>query len=114
MTKRKRDRLNAVTEEVAPGLTEQGGIVIARAPGGAAFFRPAVPPRSWHRLNGDGQDAVAHLQTLAAQIHEMQGHLELHVQDARDLGISWDLIGWSIGTTGEAARQRFGIPDDDE
>jgi len=70
----------------------------------AAFFAP----RAYKRLTDEGQQVLASLQRIAAQIHEMQAHLDEHVLDARDLGASWDLIGWSVGTTGEGARQRWG------
>ena len=30
------------------------------------------------------------------------------VAEARSAGLSWAVIGWSVGTTGEAARQRWG------
>jgi hypothetical protein len=30
------------------------------------------------------------------------------VSDARGRGVSWDGVGWMVGTTGEAARQRYG------
>ena len=31
------------------------------------------------------------------------------VADARNAGVSWGLIGWSLGMTGEGARQRYGL-----
>ena len=34
------------------------------------------------------------------------------VAECRDYGVSWAAIGWSIGTSGEAARQRFGGSDE--
>lgn len=30
------------------------------------------------------------------------------VRDARGRGVSWDGVGWLLGTSGEAARQRYG------
>jgi hypothetical protein len=109
MAKRKRP---TALEDTGPGLTETESVHVLRTPAGSAFFRPAVPPRSWGRLSEEGQEVIAGLQQIAAQIHEMQGHLEHHVHEARELGASWDLIGWSIGTTGEAVRQRFGVDDE--
>jgi hypothetical protein len=108
MAKRKRP---TALEDTGPGLTEEGAVEVVKTSTGEAFFRPAVRPRSWDRLGEEGQYVLAGLQGIAAQIHEMQGHLEEHVLEARELGASWDLIGWSIGTTGEAVRQRFGVVD---
>ena len=42
---------------------------------------------------------------LARQVEYARKHL---VKDARARGVSWDGVGWLIGTTGEAARQRYG------
>jgi hypothetical protein len=110
MTSRKRvaPEDQGPTREEGPGLTEQGAVQIVMSSNGEAFFRPAIRPRSWDRLGEEGVSLVSGLQRIAAQIHEMQGHLEEHVLDAREVGVSWDLIGWSVGTTGDAARQRWG------
>jgi hypothetical protein len=97
-----------VTEDVGPGIGERGAVEIVRSADGEAFFRPAIRPRAWDRMGGEGRSMLAGVQRIASQIHEMQGHLGEHVMEARDLGASWDLIGWSVGTTGEAARQRWG------
>lgn len=102
-------------EEVGPGLLhgdDDGAIYVHRVAlndsvqdgRAAAFFAP----RAYKRLAREGQLVLSSLQQIAAQIHEMQGHLDQHVLEARDAGASWDLIGWSVGTTGEGARQRWG------
>lgn len=107
MTKRK-TRPTEGLDDVGPALTETGPVEVVRTPTGEAFFRPAIRPRAWNRLDPQGQSLVAGIQTIAAQIHEMQGHLEEHVTEAREQGVSWDLVGWSVGTSGNAARQRWG------
>ena len=89
-------------------MTEQGAVQIVRTSDGEAFFRPARRPRAWDWMGEEGQSLMSGLQHIAAEIHEMQGHLERHVLEARKIGASWDLIGWSVGTTGDAARQRWG------
>jgi hypothetical protein len=95
-------------DDVGPGLTEQGPVSVVRNADGSAFFKPAIPPRAWHRLMPEAREVIANVQSIAAQIHEMQGHLGMHVLEAREMGASWDVIGWSVGTTGNAARQRWG------
>jgi hypothetical protein len=99
-------------EETGVGLLNDGAVYVRRAAlndsvqdgRAAAFFAP----RAYKRLNDEGQQVLGALQSIAAQIHEMQGHLDEHVLEARELGASWDLIAWSVGTTGEGARKRWG------
>lgn len=95
-------------EDVGPGLTETGPVEVVKTGTGEAFFRPSIAPRAWGRLSPEAQDVAAGVQRIAAQIHEMQGHLEMHVLELRELGASWDVIGWCVGTSGNAARQRWG------
>lgn len=97
--------LDPVMGEMAPGLNHDGPVQIVTTHDGAAFF---TPPSAWRKLTAEQRMEFAALQQLVSQIHVMQGHLELHVQELRDAGLSWHMIGWALGTTGEAARQRFG------
>jgi hypothetical protein len=99
-------------EETGIGLHNDGPVYVHRLAlndsvqdgRAAAFFAP----RAYKRLTQEGQAVLAGLQEISAQIHQMQGHLDEHVLEAREAGASWDLIGWSVGTTGEGARQRWG------
>ncbi|GAA5166651.1 hypothetical protein GCM10011366_02520 [Ornithinimicrobium tianjinense] len=52
--------------------------------------------------------AVAMLRTAVAERSEAERHLFEAVRAARDSGLSWSAIGSLVGTTGEAARQRYG------
>jgi len=57
-------------------------------------------------------DEIARAQTVRREWDRLtrqveRARLEL-VLDARRRGVSWDGVGWLIGTTGEAARQRYG------
>jgi hypothetical protein len=57
------------------------------------------------------QSTLTALMAVAATADEMQraiARLRCEVDDARRAGASWESIGSMIGTTGEAARQRFG------
>jgi hypothetical protein len=70
--------------------------------------RGVLLPRSLQGLSGDAAEAVADLQSCALEIHEKQRALEVFVHEARGYGVSWAGIGWSVGTSAEAARQRWG------
>ncbi len=73
-----------------------------------------VIPRSIARLSGPAEELVHHLQHLAITRQELEDAIAEAVLDGRHLGVSWSAIGWSVGTTGEAARQRWsGAPAPD-
>ncbi len=104
----------SMPERVQVGGLETGDVEIVRTKTGEAFFRPHVRPRAWDRLGPEGQAVLSGLQHIAGEMSQLQAHVELHVQDARELGASWDVIGWSLGVTGEGARQRYGDTVTDE
>lgn len=51
--------------------------------------------------------AVALLRSAVAERSEAERHMLAAVQAARDAGLSWSAIGNVVGTSGEAARQRY-------
>lgn len=51
---------------------------------------------------------LAALMTTADEVKRGIARMRVEVEDARRAGASWDTIGSMVGTTGEAARQRFG------
>lgn len=53
-------------------------------------------------------EAVALLREAVEERTEAERHLVEAVLVAREAGLSWAAIGSFIGTTGEAARQRYG------
>jgi hypothetical protein len=67
-----------------------------------------VLPRSISRLSEHQTFYVKALQRNAIQMEGLRQALDTLVDEARDEGVSWSAIGWSLGTTGEAARQRWG------
>lgn len=69
---------------------------------------PLLLPSAYSRLGTEQREIVAELQDIAATIAQLGDQLEHFVGHARDAGVSWDLIGWSIGRTGRAAAMRFG------
>lgn len=80
------------------------GVTIARTVDGHAYFRP----RYIMSLSEEAAAVVAALQRAAIHRSEIDASIDGLVEDLRDLGASWAAIGWSVGTTGEAARQRWG------
>lgn len=58
---------------------------------------------------GDELDpnAVALLRAAVAERSEAERHLLEAVRAARAAGLSWSAIGTFVGTSGEAARQRY-------
>jgi hypothetical protein len=54
------------------------------------------------------QDALRRLNSAARARDEAERDLLAAVTEARTSGMSWVSIGLSLGTSGEAARQRYG------
>lgn len=52
--------------------------------------------------------AVALLRAAVTERSDAERHLIEAVSAAREAGMSWSMIGTFVGTTGEAARQRYG------
>jgi hypothetical protein len=53
-------------------------------------------------------EAVGLLRAAVAERSEAERHLLAAVARARKAGMSWAAIGTLVGTSGEAARQRYG------
>lgn len=53
-------------------------------------------------------DAVGALRDAASERSRAEQHLLDAVRQARTSGLSWAVIGSFVGTSGEAARQRYG------
>ena len=51
---------------------------------------------------------MAALRSAVLERSEAERHLLEAVRQARDSGMSWAAIGLLVGTSGEAARQRYG------
>jgi len=83
---------------------DDGDVGITRTPGGGVVILPVAV----RRLRGEALEVASRIQSVAAEIGSLQDYLAEGVAHGRDLGLSWGVIGWSVGTTGEAARQRWG------
>ena len=65
-------------------------------------------PRGFARLSDEGMEVVSELQREAFALHDIRDRVEALVIESREAGASWAVIGWSVGTSGDAARQRWG------
>lgn len=90
-----------------PSLLPEGESVIVSVTGEGVGRRASLRPSSLERATGEQSGALEALQTLALERRELEMMLSAHVEQARDLGISWGLVGWSIGLTAEGARQKY-------
>jgi hypothetical protein len=92
-------------DDVILGATDPGeDVAMLRTADGHAILLPL----SLTKLHGEQLQAVADLQSKAVAVRRAQTQLRELVLENRDLGVSWAAIGWSVGTSGEAARQRWG------
>ena len=79
----------------------------AAVPQAEAVWTPPTP-RAVARLGADQRAALDRLAQTAVEIQRQQDDLAAKVAAARSHGVSWAVIGHAVGTTGEAARQRWG------
>jgi hypothetical protein len=77
---------------------------IVRTPEGLA----AMLPRSAERLDPMQMEMVRDLQRVGFAIRELEERFDALARETRDAGVSWSLIGFCLGLTGEAARLRYG------
>lgn len=77
--------------------------ILAHADELAARFE-SYDPDPDHELDAA---AVTALRTAIAERSQAERHLLEAVRAARESGMPWSAIGTLVGTTGEAARQRY-------
>lgn len=87
---------------------EQVAVMAWSDPDDGGRRRAVVLPRSLSRLGDESRGEARHLQQLGVQLQELADSIDDQVLACRDAGVSWAGIGWCLGTTGEAARQRWG------
>jgi hypothetical protein len=97
--------------EVRLGTSEaaEEGVVLMRTQNGGVVMLP----KSLRDLRGEALEVTQEIQDARAQMHELQARVDVLVETARDLGLSWNAIGWCVGTTGDAARRRWGAGSDE-
>lgn len=83
-----------------------GPVALRRLPDGRALLLPHAG--GGRQLHSDALDVLADMQTTVRRLQSQRTALDVLVDQARQVGVAWHLIGFSVGTTGEAARQRWG------
>jgi hypothetical protein len=86
----------------------EGGVTVQMVTDEDGGRHAAFVPVALGRLGAEGLGMMADLQKVVLQIRESQDRLGALVVEARDLGMSWGSIGWCVGTSEPAARQRWG------
>jgi len=86
---------------------KRGGVEVRVAVAADGKRSAVIVPRAFARLSEEGMEIVAVLQQKALLLHEIGRDIEGLVIESRMAGASWDVIGWSIGTSGQAARKRW-------
>lgn len=92
------------TERLHLGNDEDTDLAVMRLPDGRALLLP----RSLRKLSGEAREVVADLQHVVAEIQRLGDQVDGLVDEARNLGVSWEGIGFCVGTTGRAASMRWG------
>ncbi len=83
---------------------DQEDIIFVRTESGATV----IVPRSVRNASSEAQETLSATALKAEQINAALGDLEDLVAACRANGLSWDAVGWAVGTTGSAARKRWG------
>ncbi len=104
----RRDVVDDLDDVAEVGNDEHEGeaVAVVRGAGGALAFLP-MPPAGLERLSGEGIADVAALQQAVMARRELLHQVDVLVESLRLRGASWGVIGWSVGTSAEAARQRW-------
>lgn len=89
-------------------LLEPGESVIVSVSGTGSDRRAMLRPSSAARATWEQHDAMHGLASAALEIRELQAELRERVSQAREVGLSWGLIGFSVGLTAEGARVKYG------
>jgi hypothetical protein len=94
-------------EPLGDGITDfpDQDVAIVRDEQGHA----TITPRALQRLTPEARQAMRLVAQCAERIHVEQQLLDELILSARkDYKVSWNAVGWCIGTSGQNARQRWG------
>ena len=93
--------------QAGPGAGFEGEIsIVVREQDGRR--QAVLVPRGIERLGEEGHFWMHELQGTAIALRQLTEKLAEQVEGAREAGLSWDSIGFCIGTTGRAVQMRFG------
>jgi hypothetical protein len=82
---------------------DDDGMAIVKVDGMAALVPLAI-----RRLEPSSMRHMAKLQNVVRRRQALGELVDELVADARSQGVSWSSVGWCVGTTGDAARKRWG------
>lgn len=91
-----------------PGNDEHDdeSVAVTLAAGGVA----GLVPESFGRLSSDERGLCTQLISLVGRRRWLAREIDDLVQHMRHHGLSWGVVGWCVGTSSEAARQRWSEP----
>lgn len=95
-----------LSSDVRLGVEDGGPVAVRRLPDGRALLLPAVT--RGRQLSPDGLDVLADVQGSVRRLQAERQALDELVGVAREAGVSWNLIGFSVGITAQSARERWG------
>ena len=85
-------------------MAERRRIEVERYGGRTAVVQPGVwPPRE--------PEAYARLRALAEQRAALDDRIRVTVQELRQAGASWSVVGVALGVTRSAAQKRYGADE---
>lgn len=87
----------------------EDGVSVYRTKGPDGKQHAALMPQALGKLGKEGILMASDIQHTVLTIRQKQDELAELIAEARDMGMSWNSIGWCVGTTGDAARQRWGM-----
>jgi hypothetical protein len=95
----------------APGEGHDEAVTVQAGRRSDGSRMAGVVPASAGRLAPPALEVVGDLQRLGVQLRALQDQVPELVEEARSLGVSWALLGWCLGRTGEAVRLRYGADE---
>lgn len=110
MTKRRAPKTAPEDDETTAasniGTDDSEPVTVRRTLEGHGYFTP-VQPAAVGRLSTEAAELLAELQDVVITRRELLLQVDELVEGLREHGVSWGLIGWSVGTSSEAARKRW-------
>jgi hypothetical protein len=82
------------------------GVALVITEDGRSIMEP-IMPKAVERATAEQQTLIADLQGPVRVIMLAVQDLDAAVFAAREGGLSWQTIGWCVGTSAQAARQRW-------
>lgn len=86
-------------------------MALIRLPGGAVLY---MPDRMRRRLPAGAQRVASRVQGAAHRREQLLAQIDRDVQELRELGTSWNVIGWLTNMSGAGAKKRWAGGDDQD